>query len=246
VEWQLVEVISRNGSRNVQEQDSVLRFDGRGGWSAEACNEVSGTARHGDGWVELTRGSTTDMACGGEEGRLERDVGAVLRGKVDVELAGGKLPLGPAGGTALTYRQRASIYPAAKARTVVVGERGQAQYRVAVGGEGASLWMTLELRPELGTAWGTHSFGSPEPLEPGLWTFGVTEIAGEYLVAGFAPSGTTRVAHRAAPSDETVHDLTLEQVTGSPWVVWHAFVPEHSRASSFTAYASDGRVLKAW
>lgn len=65
-------------------------------------------------------------------------------------------------------------------------------------------------------------------------------------VAGFAPTGTTRVTHRAAPGGGAVSDLTVQEVTGSPWVVWHGFVAVHSPTSEFTAYASDGSVLKAW
>lgn len=248
VEWQLVEVTGADGTWQAQGLDSVLRFDGRGGWSATACNAHDGTSQHGDGWVELTWVMSTEVACdSGALGRVEREVRTNLRGRVDVELEDGTLRLGPADGTQLVYRERASVYPFLQGRTVVAGERGQAQYRVALGGSGPSLGLHLEARRAPGLRWDQHSFGAPEPeLEPGIWTSGHLEVDGEQLVAGFAPTGTVRVTHLATTGDAAVSELDVEPVAGSPWVVWHGFVDAHTADSRFTASAADGTVLKAW
>jgi heat shock protein HslJ len=247
VEWQLQEISGPNGVWPVRAFDSVLRFDGRGGWSAQACNHFNGSSEHGDGWIEFTWHMTTEMGCAGELGRLQREVSAVLHERVDVELTEGVLSLGPAGGLRLTYRERDILYPTAQAETVVAGDRGTAQYRVAVSGEGSSLGLTIETRSAPGTAWGINAFGSPEPeFEPGLWTYGAAEIAGEQLLAGFAPPGTARVAHRGSPGAVSAHELVLEDVAGSPWIVWHGFVPHHDQDSEFIAHDEDGQVLKRW
>ena len=247
VEWQLVEVVSAGRTWEVQAMDSVLRFDGRGGWSGTTCNSYEGTSEQGDGWVELRRVFTTEMACTGDSGRLEREVSAVLQGRVDAELDDGSLRLGPDGGAHLVYRERESIYPDTQARTVVAGERGQAQYRVALSGSGPSLGLHLEARRAPGVRWDQSSSGSPEPeFEPGIWTSGALEVAGQQLIAGFAPTGTTRVTHLAAPGEPRVSDLATQAVPGSPWVVWHGFVDAHTAGSRFTASTADGTVLKTW
>ncbi|HEX8497296.1 MAG TPA: META domain-containing protein, partial [Actinomycetales bacterium] len=187
VEWQLHEITSAAGSRDVRDLDSVLRFDGRGGWSAVACNQLDGTAEHGATWVHMSRGLTTDMLCRGARGRLEDEVTAALQGRVAVDLRDDVLRLGPLDGTQLVYRERATIYPDADARTVDAGRRGTAQYRVAVDGQGSALGLLIETRPAAGTAWGTQGFGSPQPEDgPGYWPSGVAEVGGDQLIAGFA------------------------------------------------------------
>ena len=247
VEWQLVEVTGADGPWPVRQLDSVLRFDGRGGWSATACNHVTGTAEHGVGWVEVVPGATTDMACAGDGRRLEQAVGAVLSGRVAVELADGRLRLGPPDGTQLVYAERASIYPTTPAREIAAGELGQAQYRVALSGTGDAVGLVLEGRPAPGTPWGTSGLGGPQPgLEPGWWPYGEIEVAGRYLLAGFAPPGTACVAHGVAPGAPETGELEVQDVAGSSWAVWHGFSDTGSTERQYTAYSADGTVLDTW
>ena len=247
VEWQLVEVTGADGPWPVQQLDSVLRFDGRGGWSAVACNHLAGTAEHGDGWVEVVPGSSTAMACAGDGRRLEQAVGAVLSGRVAVEITDGRLRLGPSDGTQLVYAERASIYPTTPARTITAGELGQAQYRVALSGTGDALGLVLEARPAPGTPWGTSGMGAPQPaLEAGWWPYGSIEVAGRHLLAGFAPQGTARVSHRSSPGAPETGELEVQDVAGSSWVVWHGVVDTDSTERQYTAHAADGTVLETW
>ncbi len=247
VEWQLLEVTGADGPWPVQQLDSVLRFDGRGGWSATACNHLAGTAQHGDGWVEVVPGPTTAMACAGDGRRLEQAVGAVLSGRVAVELADGRLRLGPSDGTQLVYAERASISPTTPAREITAGERGQAQYRVALSGTGDALGLVLEARAAPGTPWGTSGLGGPQPgLEPGWWPYGEIEVAGRHLLAGFAPPGSARVSHRVAPRAPETGELEVQDIAGSPRTVWHGFVDTASTERQYTAHDADGTVLGTW
>jgi len=113
------------------ELDAVLRFDGEGGFSALACNELGGTADVSDNSLVLSEIFTTDMDCSAQPGgEIDDALGGLAGAAVRWSIAGEQLRLTGTDGTSLTYRVRASIYPHASAREVVSGERSGFQYRL--------------------------------------------------------------------------------------------------------------------
>lgn len=147
------------------ELDAVLRFDGEGGFSALACNELGGTADVSDNSLVLSEIFTTDMDCSAQPGgEIDDALGGLAGAAVRWSIAGEQLRLTGTDGTSLTYRVRASIYPHASAREVVSGERSGFQYRLAVDGSGDDIGLHLDWRE--GPAGGGARRATARPLPP--------------------------------------------------------------------------------
>jgi hypothetical protein len=228
------------------ELDAVLRFDGEGGFSALACNELGGTADVSDNSLVLSEIFTTDMDCSAQPGgEIDDALGGLAGAAVRWSIAGEQLRLTGTDGTSLTYRVRASIYPHASAREVVSGERSGFQYRLAVDGSGDDIGLHLDWREGAGRRWGTQGHGAPAATEPPLWTLIWAEMAAEVFVGGFVPAETVRVTHRSEAGAPEV-DLPVYSLDGSGWKVAVGFVPAHSPDSQLVGYDDAGGVTAEW
>jgi heat shock protein HslJ len=84
--------------------DSTMRLDGKGGYSALACNHIGGYASIDGRTVTFRPGTTTMMACRGEPDTLDRQVGATARGAVTWSIRAHILTLTNRNGHVLAYR----------------------------------------------------------------------------------------------------------------------------------------------
>lgn len=244
-EWQLVEMILDDDTVAVGGVDAMLRFDGEGEFSAQACNHQSGRAEIGARMLVLSGMSTTEMECTGLAGEIDRALGSLQETDVDWKIDGDQLRLATADGTGLTYQVRAGIYPAADARTVVSGEPDGAQFRLAVSGSGDDIGLGFESRAAPGQAWGTSWVAAPDPGELPLWSLVGGDVAGQQFVAGFVPADTTRATHQAA-AGSPASALTVYDIGDPKLAVIGGFVPEHSECSILLAYDHAGTVIAEW
>lgn len=244
-EWQLVEMILDGDTVAVSGVDAVLRFDGEGEFSAQACNHQSGRAEIGARTLVLSGMFTTEMACTGLAGEIDRALGSLQETDVDWAIDGDQLRLATADGTGLTYQVRAGIYPAADARTVVSGEPDGAQFRLAVSGSGDDIGLRFESRAAPGKAWDTSWIAAPDSGELPMWSLVGGDVADRRFVAGFVPADTTRAAHQVT-AGSPASELTVYDIGDPRLAVVGGFVPEHSECSILLAYDDAGMVVAEW
>jgi heat shock protein HslJ len=246
IEWQLVEMVVSGRTVSADGIDAVLRFDGSGGYSANACNFVEGEVEIGDGTLVLAAGMTTEMFCDGLGGEIDSAIHSLAGAPVTWTRDGGGLVLSGANGTTLRYRVRDSIYPDAENQEVVAGERDGWQYRLSVTSDSGQLTgMSFVSRSGPGVAWGQHSIGAPSPGEAPLWALGGGDVAGDFFVAGFAPVGAASATHQATSSEPPL-PLEIYDVDDSQWVVIGGFVPEHTKDSVISVYDATGALVAEW
>lgn len=247
IEWQLVEMVISGRTVLAEGVDAVLRFDGAGGYSANACNHLAGEVDIGDGTLVLQAGMTTDMSCSGLTGEIDDALSSLAGSTVAWSVDGDGLRLASDGGTTLRYRERDSVYPGdGDDLEVVAGERGGWQYRLSVSQtEGDASGLNMVSRAGPGQPWGTKGLGAPSPGEAPLWAIVVHVIDGQTFVAAFVPATTAHATHQrtadAEPSELTIHDIGDEQ-----WGVAAGFVPEHSPDSVISVYDAAGVLIAQW
>ena len=246
-EWRLVELTRDGGVPVAVTVESTLRFDGAG-FAAHACNYVHGGATVDGTEIDFagTRVST-QMGCHGAEQAVQDAFHAVAHGRVTWEVDGSRLWLRAPGRGTLAYEARDNdAYPTAGAYSVLTGERNGWRYRLAATGGTVVDALVFETRPAPGEVWRTATVAAPSADERAMGMLATGEIAAERFVVGFAPPGTVRVTHEPAPGRAVVTLTVRADVPGARWPVFGGFVAEHSRASTITAYAADGRVLESW
>ena len=134
-EWQLVSYQNPGVAGRISvKTDSTIEFNGKGAFSAHACNYIGGGARIDGRTITFTPGMSTVMACLSEATTLERQVKATGKGVVNWSIRKRILTLRNRDGHVPTYRVRPSIYPHLNARTIVPGDRAGGQFRLAVDG----------------------------------------------------------------------------------------------------------------
>jgi len=250
-EWQLIQFASSGQTTTIPADiDSVLRFDGKGGFSAHACNYTGGSADLDDQRVVLDMGYSTAMFCSGLEGEVQRVVfGTIGSGPLDWDIERHRLVLRAASGDTLVYRVRASIYPDPSARTLTAGERGRFQYRVAIADtdSGPRSAVILDVRAGPGTGWngGGSMLATPIGSGAGAETLLFSELDDEYIVTGVAPAGTVRIVHHDPVSGADT-ELARYPVDGEDWSVFAGFVPSHTNSSTISAYDAGGDVVATW
>jgi heat shock protein HslJ len=248
-EWQLASYESPGGDGPVAvKADSTLRFDGKGHFSAKACNYIGGDARIQDRRMTLGFGGSTDMACTGEAGTLEDQVLALADGTVAWSIADGTLTL-QNGERVLTYRVRPSIYPDLDARTLVEGDRAGGRFRLAIGDSdgGGALSLVFEGRTGPGEAWGTSGVAAPGAGECLASTvLPPSELGKETLVAAWATPEVTRVTARAG-KDAPETDLAFYAVPGSELRVAAGWLPSfRPSVDPVTFYGDGGAVIAGY
>lgn len=248
-EWQLASYEAPGGDGPVEVTvDSTLRFDGKGRFSAHACNYLGGDAAIRDRRMTLGFGFSTSMACTGEAGTLEDQVVA-LDGAVAWSIADRTLTLSK-GEHVLTYRVRPSIYPDLEARTLVEDERAGGRFRLAVRGatgDDPALSLVYEGRSGPGEAWGTSGVAAPVPGECLASTvLPPSELGDETLVAAWATPDVARVTARAG-TDAPETDVTFYDVPGSTLRVAAAWLPGfRPSVDPITFYRADGTVIAGY
>jgi heat shock protein HslJ len=228
--------------------DATLRFDGRGHYSAHACNYIGGDAAVDGDRVMFTPGMSTSMLCTPDT--VEKQFLATTKGEADWAIADRTLTLTSLDGHELTYRVRPSIYPDLTARTIVAGEHGGGQYRLAAGGpdgDGGLRYLTIEARTGPGVPWGVASVAAPFGASclANSVTAGET-LGGDSLLATWATPAVARVTLRAAPgAPETA--LTFHDVPGTDLRIASLWTRDFRfSVSPVTFYDADGKVLAAY
>jgi len=108
-EWQLTSYQDPGAESPVGVQtDSTLAFDGKGRFSARACNYIGGSAQVDADTITFGEVVSTAMACTGELGVLNARVAATLRDSATWSIRADLLTLTAADGHVLTYRVRPS------------------------------------------------------------------------------------------------------------------------------------------
>lgn len=252
-EWQLVSYQDAGATPvgvHVDSADSTIRFNGKGQFSAHACNYYGGNATIDGQRITFSAASGTMMACGGEAGDLERRVTKTIDGLVTWSISGRRLSLTDPEGRVLTYRVRPSIYPDVRARTIETGSRAGGQYRLAVDGPSKNnphLYIVFEMRTAPGEAWGEAGVASPgkgDCLADSV--IGGVRLGAEKFVATWATPDVARVttqARKGAP--ETT--LRFYAVPGSTLRIAAAWVTTfHPSVSPVTFYDAHGKVIAAY
>jgi heat shock protein HslJ len=207
--WQLVSYEVPGGAGPIAvNTDSTIEFNGKGQFTAHACNYLGGTATISADSIAFGSLASTDMACSGEPGVLEGQLRATATGSTTWSISAHLLRLSNPDGHVLTYRVRPSIYPNLTARTIVAGDRAGGQFRLAVGGaskDNGHMYIVFEERSAPGEPWGSASIASPGP----------TDCLANSVLAGGSLGGQTFLATWATPE---VAKVTTQRTSNSPEV----------------------------
>ncbi|MBA3524355.1 MAG: META domain-containing protein [Geodermatophilaceae bacterium] len=241
-EWQLVDAVVGGQTLPVEGLDAVLRFDGDGGFSSDGCNDGEGTAVVQSSTVTLTSTYVTEVYCDGPDGELQAALDELVGAPIRWTISSGQLTLTAATGTTLTYRVRASIYPHEGAEEILSGERGSAQYRLAVSlsdtGELAAL--VFEAREAPGRPWGWSA--AAVDGDPSLYSLVGGDVGADHFVAGAVPGTAVRATHQASAQAAPV-ELTVYPTDDPERSVVAGFVVEHGRDDTVVAYGADGAMV---
>jgi len=215
-EWQLASYRNRDdGSPTTVATDSTLEISAAGHVTATACNTMGGTASVTARTISVGSLGSTLMACSGEPGILDAEVTATLTGKSSWSITRGILTLSNANGHVLTYRVRPSIYPNLAARTIITGNRGGGQYRLAVEGRPGHLGLVFEERTAPGEPWGQAGVAAPAPgdcLADSVIRAG--SLGTQTFVATWATPDVAKVTTQTT-ADAPQHTLTFYDVPGT-------------------------------
>ncbi len=247
VEWQLIE--STYGSKHLtgpEAEAATVRFDGKGGMTAHACNYLDGAATIGTGTMTVQPGMTTDMACATE---TEAAIQPIFS-PADWEITDGDLHIHSGTGD-LTFRVRPSIYPsdplAAGSHVLEEGPHGAGDYRLIYldgSKNNGDVGLEAEMRGAPGASWGSGGMmlGKDEWPPSTLGCMGMS-LGKDRYVFGFTPAGTARV--EATTKDGT--ELGMLKLRHPEWsqdtlayTGWLAGAPKNV---TVTAYDADGKVI---
>ncbi len=221
---------------------SILRF-GRAEFHVQSCNGWEGyEVRFEPTRIHFGRAlPTTGLPCVAAEA-LDGAVSRATHGVTTWSVDGRRLRLRDASGGTLVYEAWDWDYPRRAARTLASGEHAGWRYRVYTKPELWGLKLGVTARDAAGRpARGTG--GAPEdPARFGGLSVFSQAVADAVFVGGFAPRGTVRVTHRAAPGAPAV-TLPQYDVPGSRAVGFGTVVAAHPRTAVLTAYGKGGTVL---
>jgi heat shock protein HslJ len=261
-DWVLVEFTVDGHTTTVPaEIDSDLQFDGKGHFSAKACNWGGGEAVLDGQQLHVRGGPDTDMGCSDSDAEIQDAVFGVMgsgppcsepiciRGgppsaAVYWSIAQHRLVLRAAGGDTLIYQVRDPIYPTRDATTIIAGERAGSRYRVALSKfDDGRTKVVLETR-----APGEHWYvdGMPPRVAGPMDSYLLSPLGDEDMVAGVVPSSAVRVIYRD-PALTGGIKLKLYDVEGARWKVFAGFVPHTgpniTAPDTITAYDTHGQIV---
>ena len=254
-DWVLVEVTRDGHTTTVPaEIDSDLLFDGKGHYSAKACNGGGGEAVLDGQRLYVRGGGETERSCSGLDAEIYDAVfgdrvgprfGVMNSGQVEWSIEQQRLVLRAANGDTLVYQVRDPIYPTRSATTIIAGEHAGIQYRVALSkfDDGRDR-VVLEVRRP-GARWGVDGMAAPTGSGP-MDSFVLIPLGDEDIVAGAVPSSAVRVVYRD-PALTGGIELQIYPAEGVDWSVFAGFVPHTGRKitapDTITAYDAAGRVV---
>jgi heat shock protein HslJ len=250
-EWQLVSYRSSGNTGQVAvKTDSTVEFNGKGQFTAHACNYIGGDATIDAQTVTFGALGSTLMACSGEPGSLERQVEATAKGSVNWSIDASMLTLANPDGHVLTYRVRPSIYPDLNARTIVAGDRDGGQFRLAVSGptkDNDHLYIVFEERSAPGERWGSGGVASPGPQDClADSVLGIGSLGGQSFLATWATPEVAKVTTQAT-KDSPETPLKFYDVPDSTLRIAGLWTPTfRPSVSPVTFYDKDGRVIAAY
>jgi heat shock protein HslJ len=249
VEWQVSQVVepAKTGTKTETktwtpppEVDARLRFDGQGGFSAEACNHLSGKVAIDGSVLRFSGGVNTDMACTTEPLRsIEAAFQAVVGGQARWAIDGGQLRLDTASGWGLRLRVSESIYPGRDVRALLEGPRDGHEFRLSWRDCGGEICLRWDQRDAPGKPWGTAESAWSKPSSEQM----VDAVGDDLFLAGVVPPDTVRVVYQR-PGGRSATELGLFDIPGVPMGrVFAGFVVEPVAGSEWIAFDDHGRVL---
>jgi heat shock protein HslJ len=151
-EWQLTQVVEASRSwRPPPYDDTVLRFDGEGHFSAKTCNYLGGPVRIDADLLHVGQIGGTYMGCGGP---VHEAFVAVMSGAVRWRIAGEQLRLDQPAGRGLRFRVRDTIYRTRDLRPLLRGQRGGGDYQFGWRAGNGLIGLRWEWRDGPGKPWG--------------------------------------------------------------------------------------------
>ena len=248
-DWQLSSYREPGGAEPIPVSvDSTLSLTAKGSVYAHACNYLGATARLGPATVTVALAGSTDIACSGENGEVERQVTAMLEaGTVRWSIRDRVLTLSGLDGQVLIYRVRPSPYPDLDARTLAAGKLAGGDWRLAAGRAEGGLYMTFETRTEPGARWGEGGIMAPAPADClASYVIEAGVLGGQHYVSAWATPKVGRVTVRALPaSAEQI--LPFHAVADSSLRIAGAWLDDFRPGSStVTFYDRAGEVITAY
>ena len=243
VEWQLVRVVEPDRDwAPPAGAVAVLRFDGEGGFSGQACNHYGGPVRVQGDRLHVGQVMATSMACGGSLAPVEAAFVAVVSGEVRWAIEAGELRLGKPGGRGLRFRERDTIYPGRDLRPLLEGRRGGGDYRFGYHVASGSVGLGWEWRDGPGRPWGVAGL-SREPDWPVPRPDAMAgDAAGGRFVLGVVDTGASRVAYLPPGGRPAVPLRRFDLAAARTWWAFGGFVPG-SLGGVVVAYDAAGREL---
>jgi len=256
-DWVLVEFTRHGQTTTVPaEIDSDLLFDGKGRFSAKACNTGGGEAVLDGQQLHVQGGIETEISCSDIYAEIQDAVfgdrrvpplGVMGSGDVAWSIEQQRLVLRAANGDTLVYRVRDPGYPTRDATTIVAGERAGIRYRVALGkfDDGGDRLVLEVRRPDPLARWGVDGMAVPARGDP-MDSFLLGWLGDEDIVAGIVPSSAVRVVYRD-PALAGGVKLRIYDVEGADWKVFAGLVPHTgtkiTAPNTITAYDADGQIV---
>lgn len=240
VVWHLIEVREDGVARDVGELDHVLRFDGEGRVGGHGCNWFGSSVVTTTTEVEATGFSSTQMGCGGIEGRLDALTRRTLEAGARWDLAEGWLTLA-GNDIALLYKERDTAFRTRGVTPLVQDADGDQVHRLgwqAVGGQVSVEW---EARDEPGF----HSDLQGFRLPPDHVVTGLIPHNGQSTGRGFVFVATrsehSRVVFLPREGGPAVPLQSYDIPAAATWRLFAGFVGAARDRGWIAAYDSRGR-----
>lgn len=239
-EWQLTQVVEASRTwRPPPYDDTVLRFDREGHFSAKTCNYLGGPVRIEGDVLHVGQMSSTYAGCGGA---VHEAFTAVMRGEVRWAIDGQELRLDKPDGRGLRFRVRDTIYPTRDLRPLLRGQRGGGDYQFGWQAASGLIGLRWEWRDGPGKPWGFASMNReptlPVPRPDLLWG----AAGADRFVLGVVPRATARVLCRL-PGGRPAVELGVFTVPGArTWRAFGGFV-DQTKGQVVIALDQHGREL---
>lgn len=243
-DWRLVEFTSGGvtAPATAAFRDQYLRFDGRGHFSGDFCNDVYGDVNVRWGVVAFRGRQSTLVACGDLRGRVEEIVFSEDR-RFWWHRDGDRLTLTRLGGKRLVFVADRSAPVRRESQVLYDGAPDGRAHVFTLRNAGPYLIGDWYFSTGRGQGWSeSTSYLSQKLFRVRLEAWTDSDLRpGEVLLGGFAPGGTSTVEYRATPSAEPMA-LTVHDDRGTAWAPFHGW-GRVAEAGTVTAYDAAGRRL---
>jgi heat shock protein HslJ len=218
IEWQLLAYAIGDGAEEVLPPDvvAVIRFDGRGGYTFDGCNQEAGTVELTDGTLVGEFESSTAMECTGPpRGELDGVFSGLVRGSTWTAGADGSSAEAEGEGVRARFVARVPPFPpdpnpGARALVADEGSDGGPQFQVTAS-PGSPEWnMQIVWRTAPGLPWNSRG-GSIAPTSAvghGI-PAGSTVVGGLLVVHAAGAATVERAAHVADDGTATALEVVV-------------------------------------